>query len=241
MKRAYLMELTIFRDYIRQLMGVGFFVAIFVSAGMGSIVAAPAILTMMFFMMGTMAAAAYDEQSGWGRFRLTMPVSRRDIVLGRYGVIVTLGLVGLVAGWAACAVLLALSGVVDLPFGLSQAIAFDQEMLQGAVFATAFCLALGALIAAIETPIYFRFGQNKTTQWLPMITVLLFVGPMLIVNGTGILDSGAVHMETITRLLGFIETPIGVAVCFGIAVAFAVVVLGISAAVSLKLYERREL
>lgn len=241
MKRAYLMELTIFRDYIRQLMGVGFFVAIFVSAGMGSIVAAPAILTMMFFMMGTMAAAAYDEQNGWGRFRLNMPVSRRDIVLGRYGVIVTLGLVGLAAGWAACAVLLALSGVVDLPFGLSQAIAFDQEMLQGAVFATAFCLALGALIAAIETPIYFRFGQNKTTQWLPMITVLLFVGPMLIVSGTGILDSGAVHMETITRLLGFIETPMGVAVCFGIAVAFAVVVLGISAAVSLKLYDRREL
>ena len=41
MKRAYLMEMTIFRDYVKQLMGVGFFVALFVSAGMGSIVAAP--------------------------------------------------------------------------------------------------------------------------------------------------------------------------------------------------------
>ena len=91
MKRAYLMEMTIFRDYIKQLMGVGFFVSIFVSAGMGSIVAAPAILTMMFFMMGCMSASAYDEQSNWGAFRLTMPVSRRDVVLGRYGVIVTLG------------------------------------------------------------------------------------------------------------------------------------------------------
>ena len=83
MKRAYLMEMTIFRDYIKQLMGVGFFVSIFVSAGMGSIVAAPAILTMMFFMMGCMSASAYDEQSNWGAFRLTMPVSRRDVVLGR--------------------------------------------------------------------------------------------------------------------------------------------------------------
>lgn len=241
MKRAYLMELTIFRDYAKQLMGVGFFVAIFVSAGMGSIVAAPAILTMMFFMMGTMAAAAYDEQNGWGLFRLTMPVSRRDIVLGRYGVIVTLGLTGLAAGWAACAVLLALGSVIDLPFDLSDAIAFDQDMLQGAIFSTAFCMGLGALIAAIETPIYFKFGQNKTTQWLPMITALLFVGPMLIINGTGILDSGVIPMDAIAQLLGFIESPTGVAASFGIAALFTVVVLGISAALSLKLYEKREL
>ena len=162
-------------------------------------------------------------------------------MLARYGVIVTLGLMGLAAGWAACAALLALSGVIDLPFGLSDAIAFDQDMLQGAIFATAFCMGLGSLIAAIETPIYFKFGQNKTTQWLPMITVLLFVGPMLIINGTGILDNAAISMDTIAQLLGFVETPVGVAACLGIAVVFTLAVLGISAALSLKLYERREL
>lgn len=241
MKRAYLMEMTIFRDYIKQLMGVGFFVSIFVSAGMGSIVAAPAILTMMDFMMGCMSASAYDEQSNWGAFRLTMPVSRRDVVLGRYGVIVTLGFLGMAAGWVACLLILALGSVVELPFGLSDAIAFDEGMFLGAVFSTAFCMALGSLIASIETPIYFKFGQNKTTQWLPMITVLLFVGPMLIINGTGILDNGSMSFGNLASLLGFIETPVGVATCFAIFLAFTVVVLGISAAVSLKLYEGREL
>lgn len=102
-------------------------------------------------------------------------------------------------------------------------------------------MALGSLIASIETPIYFKFGQNKTTQWLPMITVLLFVGPMLIINGTGILDNGSMSFGTIASLLGFIETPVGVATCFAIFLAFTVVVLGVSAAVSLKLYEGREL
>ena len=241
MKRAYLMEMTIFRDYIKQLMGVGFFVSIFVSAGMGSIVAAPAILTTMFFMMGCISASAYDEQSNWGAFRLTMPVSRRDVVLGRYGVIVTLGFLGMAAGWAACLLILALGSAVELPFGLSNAIAFDEGMFLGEVFSTAFCMALGSLIASIETPIYFKFGQNKTTQWLPMITVLLFVGPMLIINGTGILDNGSMSFGNIASLLGFIETPVGVATCFAIFLAFTVVVLGISAAVSLKLYEGREL
>lgn len=242
MKRAYLMELTIFRDYVRQLMALGFFVAIFVCAGMGTIVAAPAILTMMFFLMGTMVAATYDEQSNWGLFRLTMPLSRRDIVLARYGVIATLGLAGLAAGSLACAVLVGLSGEVELPFGLSDAIALDQEMLLSSILATSFCLAMGALIAAIETPIFFTFGHTKATQWLPMITVLLlFVAPMLIVNGTGILDGGTLSMEAFTQLLGFLETPAGVAAFCGIAVVFAAAVLGISSAVSLKLYERREL
>ena len=64
---------------------------------------------------------------------------------------------------------------------------------------------------------------------------------MLIVNGTGILDGGAIPMETIAQVLGFIETPAGVAACFGIALVVAAVALGVSAAVSLKLYERREL
>lgn len=241
MMRAYLMEMTVFRDYAKQLLGIGFFVAIFVSGGMGTIVAAPAILTMMFFLMGTMAAAAYDEQNGWGLFRLTMPVSRRDVVLGRYGVIVTLGLFGLVAGLAAGGVLVGLAQVMPLPFGLSDALTLSTEDVLVTFFAAAFCLMLGAMIASIETPVYFRLGQNKTTQWLPMITVLVFVGPMLIINGTGILDDGAIHLATIGELLGFIESPVGVAVFFVVAVVVAAVALGISAAVSLKLYDRREL
>ncbi len=241
MKRAYLIEMTIFRDYFKQLMGVGCFVAVFVSMGMGTIVAAPAILTMMFFMLGTMAAATYDEQNNWGLYRLTLPVGRRDVVLARYGVIVTLGLAGMLLMSAICAVVMAVATAVELPMGISEILAFDPDMVQGMVFAVAFCMALGALIASIETPIYFRFGQNKTTQWIPMVTILLFVGPMLIVNGTGILDSGVIPMETIAQVLGFIETPAGVAACFGIALAVAAVALGVSAAVSLKLYERREL
>ena len=94
MKRAFLIEMTVLKSYVRQLVGLGFFVSIFVSIGMQRIVSVPGILTMMMFMMGSMSAAAYDEQSGWGLFRLTMPVSRRDVVLARYGVgaIVTRGI-----------------------------------------------------------------------------------------------------------------------------------------------------
>ena len=241
MKRAYLMELTVFRDYFKQLLGVGCFVAVFVSMGMDTIVSAPAILTMMFFLLGTMAAATYDEQNNWGLYRLTMPVCRRDVVLARYGIIVTLGLGAMVLMSAVCMAIMGLASVVELPLGLSEVFAFDPDTLLGMVFSVAFCMALGSFLAALETPIYFKLGQNKTTQWIPMITVLLFVGPMLAVNATGVFESGAMDLEVFVSVLSFIQTPVGVATSFGIALVFALVALGISAVVSLKLYEHREL
>ena len=87
---------------------------------------------------------------------------------------------------------------------------------------------------------YFRFGQTKATQYLPMMTVLIFIIPMLII-GSGVLDDAAVSMETLAELLKLIETPAGTAACMVVFAAASLVVLGISAAVSLRIYARREL
>ena len=84
MRRAYLIEMTVLRDYARQLLGLGLFIAICLSVGMHSIVAVPGLLCMLYFIMGALSTAAYDEQNNWGLYRLTLPVSRRDVILGRY-------------------------------------------------------------------------------------------------------------------------------------------------------------
>ena len=115
MKRAYLIELTIFRDYGKQLLALGFLVAVLVGCGMQTVLAAPSGITCMFFMIGAMGAAAYDEQNDWGRFRLTLPLSRRDVVLGRYGAIVTLGLGGMAVGLLAAFAISAVASAVELP------------------------------------------------------------------------------------------------------------------------------
>lgn len=54
MRRAYLIELTVFRDYGKQLLALGFLVAVLVGCGMQTVLAAPSIITCMFFMMGAM-------------------------------------------------------------------------------------------------------------------------------------------------------------------------------------------
>lgn len=242
MKRAYLIEITVLKSYLRQLVFLGFVVAFFISLGMQSIVAVPAMLTMLMFMMSAMSAAAYDEQSNWGLFRLTMPVSRRDIVLARYGAIATVGLMGAGIGLAVAAVLTAGATLLPLPLPAEavQALAYNPENVLGCLFSVGFCLMMGSVVAGVITPVYFRFGQTKATQYLPLITVLLFILPIVALNG-GMLDNGAIHLSDLARLLDFIESPAGVAVSMAVFAAIAAVALALSAAVSLKVYEKREL
>lgn len=238
MFRAYLIEMTVFRDYARQYLLTGIFVAFAVSVGMQSIVAAAGIMTCMFLLMGSMAAGAYDEQNGWGLFRLTMPLSRRDVVLGRYGVIVTLGLIGLAAGWVAIAVLTALATAGVLPLGLSEMLSYRPEDILAALFSSVTCLAFGSFVASITTPVYFHFGQTRGAQYIPLATALLFIVAIVAVN-SGVLDT--IDATTLGALIAFIESPAGVASCCGIAIVASAAMLAVSAAISLKLYERREL
>ena len=241
MKRAYLIELTIFRDYGKQLLALGFLVAVLVGCGMQTVLAAPSIITCMFFMMGAMGAAAYDEQNDWGRFRLTLPLSRRNVVLGRYAAIVTLGIGGMAVGLLAAFAISAVTGAVELPGELSQALTLDPGTISGMAFATTFCLLIGATVASVVTPIYFRLGQTKATQLLPTIIVMLFVLPVVFLGNSGLLDGALPGAEQIAAFLAYIETPGGLFVgCAGM-VAAAAVILAVSAAISLRLYETREL
>ena len=241
MKRAYLIELTVFRDYGKQLLALGFLVAVLVGCGMQTVLAAPSIITCMFFMLGAMGAPAYDEQNDWGRFRLTLPLSRRDVVLGRYGAIVTLGLGGMAGGVLPALALGAVASAVDLPGELSEALSLSGDTLSGMAFATTFCLLIGATVASVVTPIYFRLGQTKATQLLPTIIVMIFVLPVVFLGNSGLLDGAIPGLDQIAAFLAYIETPEGLVVgCAGM-VAAAGVILAASAALSLRLYETREL
>ena len=241
MKRAYLIELTVFRDYGKQLLALGFLVAVLVGCGMQTVLAAPSIITCMFFMMGAMGAAAYDEQNDWGRFRLTLPLSRCDVVLGRYGAIVTLGLGGMAVGVLAALALGAVASAVELPGELSEALSLSGDTLSGMAFATTFCLLIGATVASVVTPIYFRLGQTKATQLLPTIIVMIFVLPVVFFGNSGLLDGAIPGLDQIAAFLAYIETPEGLVVgCAGMVAATAVI-LAASAALSLRLYETREL
>lgn len=240
MKRAFLIELSVIGNYAVQLFGLGIFVAICTSLGTQTTAPIPGVLTCMYLIMGTMAASAYDDQNNWGLYRLTMPLSRRDVVLGRYAMIAVMGLLGTAAGFIGGIALSAVAGVVPLPGDLSSAFGLSAENVFATFMATSLCVIVGSIIAGIETPIYFRFGQTKATQWLPMITVLLFCGPIMLLGSGAQIDLSVV--QAARDLLVFVtENLLGAIAFLAAGFIIAAIILFISAAVSLKLYNKREL
>ena len=241
MKRAFLLEMTIFRDYARQLVGLGLLVSLCIGLGMQTPLAMPATLTCMFFMMSSMGLAAYDQLNHWELFRLTLPLSRRDVVLGRYAAIVAFGLTGMVVGIVGALLCMAVASTFGLPGEVGEAFAFDPGMLSVMAVVTCFTLLIGSVVASVVTPLYFRLGQTRATQILPTAIVLLFVVPVVVLGNSGMLDGGIPGMELVSAALEALDTPAGMAAGCAILVGLSAVALAASAAVSLKLYENREL
>ena len=241
MLRAYLIDMTVLCDYARGILALGIFVATCVSLGMRTTVVAPGLLAMTYFLLGVTGANSFDDLSGWGSFRLTMPLSRRDVVLARYGSILTLALGGLAVGLVVALALSAVALVVPLPGGLSSTLVPSEGDLLVMGFTALACLTVGSLFAALEVPLYFRFGNTTATQYLPLVPILAVVCPIIVLAGSGTIDVSTLSPEALAGALGLVASPAGVAACVVGMLALSAVLLGISAAISLHLYERREL
>lgn len=74
-----------------------------------------------------------------------------------------------------------------------------------------------------------------------MVSVILFIAPMMILGATGGLGYFAGIADALSAVSAFIETPLGAVTSLGVALVFACLILGVSAAISIRLYERREL
>lgn len=236
MMRMLKMELTVFGQYLRQLAFSILFMAVCFAAGMGSASALPGIIFMMGMFSLSNSASHYDEQNDWSAFRLTMPVSRRDVVLGRYLFVVAVALaVSLLVTVVVC--LLSWMGEASLlPELVANAVCLDADMIQTGVFTLAFCSAMGFVIASVSMPVFFKFGQTKATQWLPFIMMFLGVAPFMVVGFMG--EDAIMAMQ---QALSFAETPEGLTSFAMGALIFGVACYVVSALVSLRVYKARDL
>lgn len=240
MLRAYLVDMTVLRDYSRALLGLGFFVAVCVSLGMQTSVMAPGLLAMMYLLLGVSGTNSFDDLNGWERLRLTMPLSRRDVVLARYGAIATLGLGGLALGLAAAVALGAVALFIPLLGELSSALALSGDALLGMCLSAGALFAVGSLCAAVEVPLFFRFGNTRATQYLPLVPLFVLLCPIIVLGGSGMIDESTLTVEGLAGALSLVWSPAGAAGCLIGLLALSAGSLALSAALSLKLYETRE-
>lgn len=236
MMRILKMELTVFGQYLRQLGFSILFMAVCFTAGAGSTSALPGIIFMMGMFSLSNSASHYDEQNDWAAFRLTMPVSRRDVVLGRYLFVAVGALtVSLLVAVVAC-LLSWMGGASLLPEVVANVVRLDADMIQAGVFTLAFCSAMGFVIASVSMPVFFKFGQTKATQWLPFIMMFLGIAPFMVVG-----FMGEEAISAMQQALSFAETPGGLASFAVGAMVFGVVCYAVSALVSLRVYKARDL
>lgn len=236
MMRMIKMELVVFGQYLRQLGFSILFMAVCFAAGTGSTSALPGIIFMMGMFSLSNIASNYDERNDWAAFRLTMPVSRRDVVLGRYLFVLAGALmVSLLVALGALALsLLAHAGV--LPAVVARVARLDADTLQAGLFTFSFCGAMGFIIASVCMPVFFKFGQTKATQWLPFIMMFLGIAPFMIVG-----FMGEEAIAAAQHALSFAETPEGLAMFVAGACAFGLVCYAVSCAISLRIYSARDL
>ena len=89
MKAMIVSDFAVLRSVLLQLLGICLVIALFMGYVMGAVGTAAAIAAMVPFT-GLFSLAAYDEQNNWERFRLTLPLTRRQVVFGRYASIALL-------------------------------------------------------------------------------------------------------------------------------------------------------
>lgn len=121
-----------------------------------------AIIGSMLLAILPVTVMGLDERSKWDSFALTMPYSRREMVLSKY-------LLSLLAMAASCAVYT----VASLAASLIRHTALQAAQLAPALAAI---LLTSVLSIVLIYPLIFWLGVEKGRIWYMMITILLVCG-----------------------------------------------------------------
>lgn len=229
MRTVFISDLLTMRKPLAQLALTGVFIALFV----GSV----AVAGFFPFLFMT-SLFTVDEQNGWERFRLTLPVTRSQVVRGRYLTVLASCAVS-VLGAVALAVPLSWLAGTGLPMTSmlpTEGADLGELLLTTSVASVATALGI-LLLASLSMPIYMRYGATKAARVAPAMVVLAFCLTMATLEEVGVLA------EWGPRASAWLEglATGGQGMLLGLlAVAGVLAVYAVSSQVSCAIYERRQ-
>lgn len=242
MKAMVFSDLITMKRNLLQLMGICVFVALFISVGTETLVTTGACVAAMIPIMYLFSIAAYDEMNKWEVFRLTLPLSRIQVVAGRYVSFLLVALASCVAGIVLCLLIGLVAGAVASSAGedaqgmlytLSM-LALDDTGIEAAVGGCIGGFAVVVIMAAASLPFIMKFGMMKAVRIIPLaIAALLFLFVTLFV-GDG---PFAYLLPDMTQWLD----GVGLHVLLAGLVAVVAVLFAVSFLAAARLYARREL
>lgn len=239
MKTMIVADFTVMKSTLAQLAGICVAVALIMGVVMDTMAGAVAAIAAMTPFMFLFSLCAYDEQNGWERFRLTLPLSRRQVAFGRYATMAVLcaavALFSLVVGFLVVAVASwASEGLgLSVPPGLTWAESSAAAMTASALASIAVILAA----CAVALPLLMRFGMTRATRFVPLVVVLALA------LGVGLFSD---HMPDSGAVFGFLQwleagDGTNLVLFAGGCLVAALALFVASAPLAAKFYEQREL
>lgn len=130
-----------------------FFACVFIPQGNGFIFG---IIILMFAMM-VVTTISYDDLAKWDAYAITMPVTRKEIVMSKYLIMVILNTIG-----AGLALIVGFVGTMIMGNG------FSMEML--AIVAVTYLIAY--LFGSMIIPLIYKFGTEKARLMLILCALI---------------------------------------------------------------------
>lgn len=201
------------------------FICAFLTLGGSSLAAAGSVAVMMVLLC-MLSFAGYDEQNGWGRYRATLPLSRRELVVGRYLVVFLLGVAGVL-------VAVVMGGTLQALFSLLPgAPAPDAGGAAALLWSSALSLSWGLIICAVAMPLTIKFGAMRAMGAFACgLGVLVSFGVAI---GAGIMPA-----EGLADVAAWIGG--NLVACTAGCIAVSLIAYAASCAVSVAIYEHKDL
>lgn len=147
----------------------------------------------MIFAFIPMTTFAFDEQVKWDKYALTMPVSRKEMVLSKY-------VLGLISS--------AVALLINLFFLTISGIGFTKDSMLSALA----ILCVGLIFVTISLPIVFKMGVEKARLFI-MLVIFTPTGLVVLLSKWGVQMPSS---QSIENLIYF--APLVVVTCFWVSI-----------------------
>lgn len=232
MKTMLMFDLLTGKKYLLSQLVTGMIVAVLIGTFMGNVYTALVLLTVLIPFTLVFTIISLDERNNWQSLRLTLPLSRTDIVLGRYASALLFTICGLVLGFVAVGIVFALSLV------LPEVVSFEDMMgdfgWQPLVLVSVGGLGMMLIMLSIILPMTTRFGMTKAVRYVPLL-FLLFIPLGYVADLTGFASQ-----QFVLDFVNWVKSPEGSLQLTALVAVATCAIYAVSGAISLKLCEHRE-
>ena len=224
MIRAWHLDLMMIRQRMLLNLPISLVLCLWLGLQTQSLATVVAAALFMTYPMVGMQLGQYEELKGGKSYRMTLPLSRRDIIAVRYLTLLTLVIASLLTAAVAVGLNIGIAAVapgLGGPAGMMAAMCSADAVHAALLVGLAFLLVCTVMVCAM-TILFYRFGATTATTMLPMLGVFAVLMVALFV---GSLDESVVAAWSDGLL--WLLSPERLALCCGIFAALTAAFAGL--------------